>query len=98
MNPEQLHHMRHSLAHLFRSCDTRIIPGSKLTIGPSVDNGFYYDLDCTTKISDQDLPTIEEKCGHFSPLGQGLKNVLYQQMKHEHTLLAMNTNSNLLMR
>jgi threonyl-tRNA synthetase len=73
MNPEQLHHMRHSLAHLLGAAILELYPGSKLTIGPSVDNGFYYDIDCTTKISDQDLPTIEEKMHSLLPSWTGFE-------------------------
>lgn len=73
MNPEQLHHMRHSLAHLLGAAILELYPGSKLTIGPSVDNGFYYDIDCTTKISDQDLPTIEEKMRSLLPSWTGFE-------------------------
>jgi len=73
MNPEQLHHMRHSLAHLLGAAVLELYPGSKLTIGPSVDNGFYYDIDCTNKISDQDLPTIEEKMRSLLPSWTGFE-------------------------
>lgn len=73
MNQEQLHHMRHSLAHLLGAAILELYPGSKLTIGPSVDNGFYYDVDCTTKISDQDLPTIEEKMRSLLPSWTGFE-------------------------
>src|SRR3989338_1536778 len=61
---------RHSLAHLLGAAVLELYPGSKLAIGPSIDNGFYYDIDVTgppspegfgraRKISDSDLPRIE---------------------------------------
>jgi len=38
-----------------------IYPGTKLAIGPSIENGFYYDFDIAKKISVEDLPVIEKK-------------------------------------
>lgn len=58
VNLEQL---RHSLAHLLAAATLTHYPGAKLTLGPAVDDGFYYDIDFgTTKISADDLPKIQE--------------------------------------
>src|SRR3989344_5092389 len=57
----QLEHIRHSLAHLLGAAVLDLYPGSKLAIGPAIDDGFYYDIDVNEKISDSDLPTIENK-------------------------------------
>ena len=51
--------IRHSLAHLLGAAVLELYPGSKLAIGPSIDNGFYYDIEVAGKISDTDLPRIE---------------------------------------
>jgi threonyl-tRNA synthetase len=61
MNHEELHPLRHSLAHLLGATVVKLYPGSKLTIGPSVDNGFYYDIDTSTKITENDLENIEQE-------------------------------------
>lgn len=61
MNQEELHQLRHSLAHLLGATVVKLYPGSKLTIGPSVDNGFYYDIDASEKITENDLETIEKE-------------------------------------
>ena len=61
MNQEELHKLRHSLAHLLGATLLELYPGTKLTIGPSVDNGFYYDADIPTKVTEDDLKTIESK-------------------------------------
>lgn len=61
MNHDELHPLRHSLAHLLGATVVSLYPGSKLTIGPSVDNGFYYDIDTSTKITENDLEKIEEE-------------------------------------
>lgn len=60
-SPEQLAHMRHTLAHLLAAAILELHPETKLTIGPAVDNGFYYDIQLpagTDPISDKDLPKI----------------------------------------
>jgi threonyl-tRNA synthetase len=60
-NNEHLQHLRHSAAHLLAASVLRIWPDTKLTIGPAIENGFYYDFDFATPISDADLPKIEKK-------------------------------------
>src|SRR3989344_1688447 len=57
----KIEHLRHSLAHLLGAAVLDLCPGSKLAIGPAVEDGFYYDIDIPEKISDTDLPKIEEK-------------------------------------
>jgi threonyl-tRNA synthetase len=52
---------RHSLAHLMAAAVVNIWPDAKNTIGPAVDNGFYYDFDFATPISDKDFKRIENK-------------------------------------
>jgi threonyl-tRNA synthetase len=60
-NNEQLAHIRHTLAHLMAQAVIEHYPGSLLTLGPSVDNGFYYDIDFgKDKIGDENLITIEK--------------------------------------
>lgn len=52
---------RHSMAHVLAKAICQIYPDVKLTIGPAIDNGFYYDIDTTTTITPDDFPKIEEK-------------------------------------
>jgi threonyl-tRNA synthetase len=52
--------MRHSAAHVLAKAVQRLYPGSKLGIGPVIDNGFFYDIDIPSKLSEDDLPRIEE--------------------------------------
>src|SRR3989344_4028 len=56
-----IEHLRHSLAHLLGAAVLDLYPGSKLAIGPAIDDGFYYDIDIPEKVSDTDLPKIEDK-------------------------------------
>jgi len=58
---EKLNHLRHSLAHLLAAAVLEMYPGTKNTIGPAIENGFYYDFDFVSPISDKDLPKIEKK-------------------------------------
>ena len=60
-NTEKLMHLRHSLSHLLGASILELYPGSKITLGPAVDNGFYYDVDVAGKITDADLAKIESK-------------------------------------
>jgi len=59
---EQLSNLRHTLAHLLAAAvgDIYKFDKIKLTLGPAIDNGFYYDIDCCgEKITDADLKKIE---------------------------------------
>ncbi|HCY18022.1 MAG: threonyl-tRNA ligase [Candidatus Nomurabacteria bacterium GW2011_GWB1_35_20] len=58
---EKLHNLRHSLAHLLAAAVLKIYPDTKNTIGPSIEDGFYYDFEFSSPISDKDLPKIEKK-------------------------------------
>jgi len=62
MTDEQLHAMRHSLAHITAAAVQHLWPDAKFGVGPVVENGFYYDIDLgDTKISEQDFPKIEKE-------------------------------------
>jgi threonyl-tRNA synthetase len=60
-NKEQLDHLRHSTAHLLAAAVLALYPNTKNTIGPAIENGFYYDFDFENPITEEDLPKIEEK-------------------------------------
>jgi len=62
MNDEQVHAMRHSLAHITAAAVQRIWPEAKFGVGPVVDNGFYYDIDLgERKISEANFQKIEKE-------------------------------------
>jgi len=52
---------RHSTSHVMAQAVLELFPGTKLGIGPSIEDGFYYDFDLPVPISEDDLPRIEEK-------------------------------------
>ena len=60
-NQEQLDQLRHSAAHLLAAAVLELYPGTKPTIGPAIEHGFYYDFQFPQPISENDLPKIEEK-------------------------------------
>lgn len=64
---EQLQNKRHSLAHLLAAAIMELYPDAKRTIGPAIDNGFYYDFDFAKPISDADLEKIENKMREILP-------------------------------
>ena len=53
--------MRHSTSHVMAMAVKELFPGVKVTIGPTIENGFYYDFDYERPFKDDDLPLIEEK-------------------------------------
>src|SRR3990170_699060 len=58
---EKLEKMRHSASHVMAEAVQSIFPGAKFAIGPSIENGFYYDFDLPRPLTPDDLPVIEAK-------------------------------------
>ncbi len=58
-SPEALEIVRHSTAHLLAQAVQRLYPGAQVTIGPVIDNGFYYDFAYERPFTPEDLPKIE---------------------------------------
>lgn len=71
---EQLDQLRHSCAHLLAAAVLEIWPDAKRTIGPPIEDGFYYDFDFgDVKISEADFPRIEEKMREILPTWKGFE-------------------------
>ena len=60
-DPQGLEVIRHSCAHLLGHALKQLWPDAKMAIGPVIDNGFYYDIDLPHRLSDEDLPRIEQR-------------------------------------
>ena len=58
---EELEVMRHSTAHIMAEAIQSMFPDAKFGIGPTIENGFYYDFDLPRPLTPDDLPLIEEK-------------------------------------
>lgn len=63
---ESLNVLRHSAAHLLAQAVKELYPDSKLAIGPSIENGFYYDIFRNEPFTPDDLEKIEEKMREIS--------------------------------
>ncbi len=61
----ELEKLRHSAAHVMADAVQRIWPDAKLTIGPPIEQGFYYDFDSPHPFSEEDLAKIEELMGEI---------------------------------
>src|SRR5262249_60810156 len=57
---EALDVLRHSCAHVMARAVMRLFPGVQLAFGPTIENGFYYDIDVTPPLREEDFPRIEE--------------------------------------
>jgi threonyl-tRNA synthetase len=60
-DPDALYVLRHSAAHLLAEAVRRLYPGTKIAIGPPIENGFYYDFEFPEPIGEDALERIEEE-------------------------------------
>ena len=60
-SPEGLDIVRHSAAHIMAEAVRSLFPGVKITIGPSIETGFYYDFDPPQPFTPEDLERIEAR-------------------------------------
>lgn len=60
-DPEALGVLRHSSAHVMARAVMRLFPGVQLAFGPTIENGFYYDIEVEPPIKEEDFPRIEEE-------------------------------------
>ncbi len=63
---ESLEILRHSTAHLMAQAVIRLFPETKVTIGPVIDNGFYYDFERETPFTPEDLTAIEKEMNRIA--------------------------------
>lgn len=63
MVDEKLQTVRHSCAHVMAEAVLNLFPGTKIAIGPAIDNGFYYDFEfpADTKFSEEQFPAVEKE-------------------------------------
>ncbi len=60
-DPDGIGIVRHSTAHVMAAAVKELFPDARITIGPAIENGFYYDFDVETPFTPEDLVRIEEK-------------------------------------
>lgn len=68
-----LYRLRHSAAHLMAQAVTELYPGAKLSIGPPIENGFYYDIDFLEPLKEDDLEKIERRMKELAKLDQRIE-------------------------
>jgi len=73
VSASELDVMRHSAAHVLAKAVQKLYPGSKLAIGPVIENGFYYDMDIPARVSEDDLPRIEQAMREIVAAGEPFK-------------------------
>ena len=61
MQEHDINVLRHTAAHILAQAVKRLFPKTKLGIGPSIENGFYYDFETETPFTTQDLEAIEKE-------------------------------------
>lgn len=65
-SPEALDIIRHSTSHLMAQAVKQLFPDVKVTIGPSIENGFYYDFDTDKPFTPEDLERIEKRMAELA--------------------------------
>ena len=75
--PEGHDTLLHSTAHLMAQAVKMLYPDAKVTIGPTIKNGFFYDIDVETPFSDEVLSLIEKKMKELAKSGQ---NIIRKEM------------------
>jgi len=61
MAEEELLKIRHSIAHVMAEAVLEMFPGTKIAIGPAIEDGFYYDFDLPESLKAEDLEKIEKR-------------------------------------
>jgi threonyl-tRNA synthetase len=76
MNEEQLHIMRHSLAHITAAAVKRLWPEAKFGVGPVIDDGYYYDINLgDVKISEANFAKIEKEIRGLINYGDNFEKI-----------------------
>src|SRR5215211_3159784 len=68
--PDGLHVLRHSTAHVMAQAVCDLFEGAKYAIGPPIEDGFYYDFDLPETLTPEDLPRVEERMAELVTLDQ----------------------------
>ncbi len=71
----------HTAAHILAQAVKMVFPTAKLAIGPSIENGFYYDFDFKTPITAEDLPRIEAEMKRLIKANLPLTRSVYSRAK-----------------
>ncbi|HPE35689.1 MAG TPA: threonine--tRNA ligase [Spirochaetales bacterium] len=67
--------IRHSLSHVMAEAVVKLYPGTKVAIGPAIDDGFYYDFQLPSPIREDDFPAIEKEMRRIIASGAEFKRL-----------------------
>lgn len=82
-SPRGLEILRHSTSHLMAQAIKRLYPGTRLGIGPAIEDGFYYDLDIPEQIGEDDLDAIEKEMRRISKENLPVKREVLSRQEAE---------------
>ena len=85
-NEEGLDTIRHDTAHILAMAVQEIFPGTQVTIGPVIENGFYYDFARKEPFTEEDLKKIEEKMREIVDRDEKTKKEIWDREKQFITL------------
>ena len=80
-SPEALEIVRHSTAHLLAYAVKELFPEAQVTIGPVIDNGFYYDFSFHRAFTPEDLVAIEKKMAELAKKDEPVVRTVMPPMK-----------------
>jgi len=75
-DPEALELIRHDCAHVLAEAVQELFPGTQVTIGPPIENGFYYDFARDTPFTPDDFPAIEAKMREIIARGAAFERIV----------------------
>lgn len=81
MEDKELEKARHSLAHVLAKALVQLYPSTKLTIGPAIEDGFYYDIDLEHSITPDEFKAIEKKMQEVINRGEEFKREVVSKEK-----------------
>ena len=80
-SPEALDIIRHSTSHLMAQAVKELFPQAKVTIGPAIETGFYYDFDVDKPFTPEDLERIEAKMTELAAADQKIERREFPALK-----------------
>ena len=80
-NPEGLETIRHDTAHILAMAVQELFPGTQVTIGPVIENGFYYDFARKESFTEDDLEKIENKMKEIVDRNEITKREVWERKK-----------------
>jgi threonyl-tRNA synthetase len=78
-DPDGLEIIRHSTAHLLAYAVKELFPDAQVTIGPVIENGFYYDISYRRAFTPEDLQAIERKMKELAALDEPVRREVWQR-------------------